>query len=134
MKVEVSFRNLPGSSAALGRAGDHTIVADRPHGKAGGEGLSFNGAQLLALALGGCFCNDMQYVAADLGVEIIELAADVTLELGGEPLVATSASLTVRCSLLDGTDPTNVVERAKEGCVVGNTLRQGMSVEISAGA
>jgi uncharacterized OsmC-like protein len=61
----VELRNIEGTEAAAGWAGDHTLVVDRPEGKAGGQGLGFNGGQLLALALGGCFCNDLRYVAAD---------------------------------------------------------------------
>ncbi len=56
----VELRNVEGTQAALGWAGAHAIVADRLQGKAGGLGLGFNGAQLLGLAMGGCFCNDVR--------------------------------------------------------------------------
>ena len=55
----IEYRVLPGTRASVGRADLHTVVADRPEGKAGGLGLGFNGGELLALAIGGCFCNDM---------------------------------------------------------------------------
>jgi len=63
-EVAVELRNIAGTEAALGWAGAHTIVVDRPDGRAGGKGLGFNGSQLLALTIGGCFCNDLRYVAA----------------------------------------------------------------------
>jgi len=66
--MTVELRNVEGTEAAMGWAGGHTIVVDRPEGKAGGLGLGFNGAQLLALALGGCFCNDLRYVPDEMGV------------------------------------------------------------------
>jgi organic hydroperoxide reductase OsmC/OhrA len=53
MTVELS--NIAGTEAALGWAGGHTLVVDRPEGRAGGKGLGFNGGQLLALTIGGCF-------------------------------------------------------------------------------
>ena len=56
----VELRNVEGTQAGLGWAGAHRLVADRPQGKAGGLGLGFNGAQLLGLAIGGCFCNDLR--------------------------------------------------------------------------
>lgn len=31
-------------------------------------GLGFNGGQPLALAIGGCLCNDLRYVAHAMGV------------------------------------------------------------------
>src|SRR5690606_12431130 len=57
--MSVSLRNIPDTQAAVGWAGSHTVVIDRPDGKAGGAGLGFNGGQMIALAIGGCFCNDL---------------------------------------------------------------------------
>ncbi len=68
VEAVVELRNVPGTEAALGWADGHTLVVDRSVGKAGGMGLGFNGAQLLGLAIGGCYCNDLRYVARDLGV------------------------------------------------------------------
>ncbi|MEK1871664.1 MAG: OsmC family protein, partial [Rhizobium altiplani] len=79
--VTVELRNVEGTQAAMGWAGPHTIIVDRPEGKAGGQGLGFNGAQLLALALGGCFCNDLRYVAEEMGVLLGRIAVSVVLEL-----------------------------------------------------
>jgi organic hydroperoxide reductase OsmC/OhrA len=130
MQVDVHLRNLPGTEAAVGWAGGHTIVADRPDGKAGGQGLGFSGAQMLALALGGCFCNDLRYVAETLGVMLDEIAVDVLLELEGDPLVATSARMSVVCSTLDGSDPAEVIDQAKKSCMVSNSLSRGVPVTI----
>jgi hypothetical protein len=46
--MNVTLRSIPDTGAAIGWAGAHTVVVDRPHGKAGGAGLRFNGGQLLA--------------------------------------------------------------------------------------
>ena len=132
MQIGVQLRSLPGTEAAVGWAGGHTIVADRPDGKAGGMGLGFNGGQLLALSLGGCFCNDLRYVAEELGARIDEITVDVQLDLAGEPLVATAARLAVDCRMADGSDPTRIIERAKSRCFVSNTLIRGVPVFISA--
>lgn len=105
MKVDVQLTNLLGTEAAVGWVGGHTIIADRPEGKAGGMGLGFNGAQLLALALGGCFCNDLRYVAEEIGVELAAISVRVSLELDGKPLLATSAHMSVDCQTSDGSDP-----------------------------
>ncbi|MCL5777143.1 OsmC family protein [Limibaculum sp. FT325] len=131
MNVNVRLRNLPGTEAAVGWAGGHTIVADRPEGRAGGLGLGFNGAQLLALSLGGCFCNDLRYVADELGVKLGDISVDVSLELSGEPLVATSARMSVALSTLDGSDPAIVVDKARSSCMVSNSLTRGVPVTIT---
>lgn len=126
----VELRNVAGTEAAVGWAGGHTIVVDRPEGKAGGSGLGFNGGQLLALALGGCYCNDLRYVAHDLGVEIGEIAVTVQLELDGAPLVATDAVLSVRCTTLDGSDPKTLIDQAWSICTVANSLNRGIPTAV----
>ncbi|MEW9306584.1 OsmC family protein [Labrys neptuniae] len=128
--VTVELRNVGETQAAMGWAGGHTIVVDRPEGKAGGMGLGFNGAQLLALSLGGCFCNDLRYAAEEMGVTVDTIAVSVALELEGKPLLATAARLEVRCRMLDGSDPQPVIERAKTICMVANSLRSGVPVGI----
>lgn len=130
MQVDVTFRNLPGTGATVGWTGSRTIVADRPEGKAGGGGLGFNGAQLLALALGGCFCNDLRYAAEKLHVDLEEIAVDVSLVLEGDPLVATSAKLKVRCKTNLGADAREVVESARASCMVANSMVAGLQVAI----
>src|SRR5438874_1093545 len=58
VSFDVEFRNVHGGAAAIGSAGPYTLVVDRPTG-GGGEGLGFNGGQLLYLAVGGCVSNDL---------------------------------------------------------------------------
>jgi len=130
----VELRNIEGTQAALGWAGGHTVVVDRPEGRAGGMGLGFNGAQLLALALGGCFCNDLRYTAEQMGVQLGKIAVTVTVEMEGQPLATTAAAMTVSCETLDGSDPQPVIEKAKAICMVANTLRQGAAVTIESAA
>jgi organic hydroperoxide reductase OsmC/OhrA len=126
----IEYRMLAGTRAAVGRAGTHSVVADRPEGKAGGMGLGFNGGELLALAIGGCFCNDMQAIADEMGVAIADLSVSVEVDFGGAPSRATSARMTVECSLADGSDPSALIERAKAVTTIGNSLRSGIPVSI----
>lgn len=131
VSITAEYRNLEGTQAAVGRAGRHTLVADRPEGRAQGMDLGFNGGQLLALALGGCFCNDLHYSADELGVTVSKLDVRVTIELDGAPLVAKRAEMTVACELADGSGPEAVIERAKARCTVAHSLRAGIEVVIS---
>lgn len=126
----VELRNVSGTEAAMGWAGGHTVVVDRPEGRAGGMGLGFNGAQLLGLAIGGCFCNDLRYTAAEMGVKLGSVAVSVTVELDGSPLLATGATMTVDCSTESGESAAAVVERAKATCMVSNSIARGVPVAI----
>ncbi len=130
VSMTVELRNVAGTETAMGWAGGHTIVVDRPEGKAGGMGLGFNGAELLALAIGGCFCNDLRYVADELGVALGKISVGVTVELEGDPLLTTAATMEVACETLDGIDPDRVIEHAKQTCMVSNSLRRGIPVTI----
>ena len=109
VSMTVELRNVEGTEAAMGWAGGHTIVVDRPPGKAGGRGLGFNGAELLALAIGGCFCNDLRYVANDMGVGLGKIAVSVTVEMAGNPLLTTGARMAVSCEMLDGSDSQRLI-------------------------
>jgi organic hydroperoxide reductase OsmC/OhrA len=129
----IEYRTLPGTRASVGRSGNHSVVADRPAGKFGGMGLGFNGGELLALALGGCFCNDMQALADQMGVEIADLRVTVDVDFAGDPVRATDARLHVECTLADGSDPHELIERAKSDTTIGNSIRAGIPFEISAG-
>jgi organic hydroperoxide reductase OsmC/OhrA len=126
----VELRNVLGTQAAIGWASSHTIVIDRPKGKAGGAGLGFNGGELLALAIGGCYCNDLRYVAHERGIEIETIAVTVTLDLEGAPLVATSAVLLVKCEISDGSDPQTLIEEAWSVCTVANSLNRGVPTTL----
>jgi len=128
----IEYRTLPGTRAAVGRAGTHSAIADRPDGKFGGMGLGFNGGELLALSIGGCFCNDMQAIADEMGVEISDLRVSVDVDFTGEPSRASAARMTVQCSLADGADPSELIQRAKAATTIGNSLRNGVPVEIAA--
>ena len=134
VSMTVELRNVEDTQAAMGWAGGHTIIVDRPEGKAGGMGLGFNGGQLLALAIGGCFCNDLRYVAEDMGVRLGKIAVTVTLNLEGRPLLATSAVMAVSCETLDGSGPAEIIARAEAISTVSNSLRQGVPVSIETDA
>lgn len=127
-RVEIALRNIAGTEAALGWAGSHTLVVDRAEGRAGGRGLGFNGAELLALAIGGCLANDL-HTADDLGVRIEAIAIDVALTLEGDPLLATAAE--VRVSRREGPDPQAIAEaiaRARAEFTVANSIARGLPV------
>jgi organic hydroperoxide reductase OsmC/OhrA len=127
----IDYRLLPGTRASVGRVGTHSVIADRPEGKSGGMGLGFNGGELLALAVGGCFCNDMQALADEMGLAIGDLKVSVSIEFGGDPVRASEVRMSVDCTLADGSDASPLIERVKALTTIGNSLRAGIPVEIA---
>ena len=131
-EITVQLRNVHGTEAALGWAGSHTLIVDRAEGKAGGKGLGFNGGQLLGLAIGGCLCNDLRYVAHDLGVQLLSVEVDVTVRLEGNPALATAAAVAVRVDAADKkTDVEALIERAAAISTVANSLQRGLSITVT---
>lgn len=128
----VEIRNVPGTQAAMGWAEGHTLVIDRPNGRAGGMGLGFNGAQLLGLTIGGCFANDLRYVAADLGLQVGEIVISVSVLLEGSPILATAAKMSVSVSMLDGSDPSELIEMTKTISMAMNSLNRGVPISVTA--
>ena len=129
--MTVQLRSIPDTEAALGWAGGHTIVVDRPDGKAGGLGLGFNGGQLLGLAIGGCFCNDLQYVAHDMGILLASVQVAVSVTFEGTPMFAKEATMQVAATPVDqSADIDAVIARAKDISSVSNSLRRGIPVQI----
>jgi len=129
--MTVQLRSIPDTEAALGWAGGHTIVVDRPNGKAGGLGLGFNGGELLGLAIGGCFCNDLQYVAHDMGILLASVQVAVSVTFEGTPMFAKEATMQVAATPVDqSADIDAVIARAKDISSVSNSLRRGIPVQI----
>ena len=128
----VSFRTIPDTRAAVGRAGTHTVVIDRPEGRAGGMGLGFNGGQLLAIAIGGCLCNDLQYTAEKMGIAVRHLAVDVSVEISGDPLVAENAEVLIAVTAEEpDADIDGLITEAKRITAVGNSVQHGFPVRFT---
>ncbi|HEY2112163.1 MAG TPA: OsmC family protein [Dongiaceae bacterium] len=107
------------------------FVVDRPEGKAGGKGLGFNGGQLLGLAIGGCFCNDLHYVAHEMGLHLTSVEVDVMVSFEGSPLLATGAVLRARVSAAEtGADIEDLIKRAQAVSTVSNSLKRGIPVHF----
>ena len=130
--MTVQLRNIPDTQAAVGWAGSHTVVVDRPEGKAGGKGLGFNGGQLLGIAIGGCLCNDLRYVAAERGIRITTIAVDVSVTFEGDPLICSAASVDVSLTAeAPDAEIAALIERAREISAVSNSIQRGVPVMIA---
>ena len=81
------MRNVAGRAAAIGSAGSHTLVVDRPV-DSGGDGLGFNGGELLYLAVAGCVSNDLFREAKARDIELTRVRVRVRGDFGGAPTVS----------------------------------------------
>ncbi|WP_096787705.1 OsmC family protein [Rhodobacter sp. CZR27] len=119
-KISVSYSSIAGTQAGLGRtSAGRTVIADRPPGVAGGEGLGFNGAELLAASLGGCFWNDLHHVSEALGATVSVRRVEAWVDLAGEPPRIVRAHIAVA---LEGDAAERVFEEARDSSTIAHSL------------
>ncbi len=125
MSTHVRFRYaaIAETAAGLGRSdGGRTLVADRPRGRAGGLGLGCSGGDLLAAALGGCFWNDLHYVADAAGAAVRVETVEADIELAGNPPRVVRAHVTARLAGNDEHVLQRIFETAAAASTVANSL------------
>lgn len=129
-RVTMSYTAVTGTEAGLGRSGSRSLIADRPEGVAGGSGLGFNGAELLAAALGGCFWNDLYHMAHAAGVPISVAAVEAAVELAGNPLRVVRAQITARLSGAPEATLREILAAAAETSTIASSLRAAFPVHV----
>ena len=133
MSVQLPQHSRHASGDGLGREVAR-LSSIAPTAEPAGWALGLMGGQLLALAIGGCFCNDLQYVAHDMGVRLASIEVDVMVAFEGSPLLATQASMHVAVTAADkSADVDGVIRRAKEISSVSNSVRRGVPIHIVGG-
>jgi putative redox protein len=131
-KTTVHVRTVHDASFSLGWTGQHSVTIDRPIDQAG-SGLGFNGGELLLLAIGGCFANDLQREAITRGIELRGVRVVTECEWGGEPLRAQNVQLSVRVEATGASENEilDLVEHVDAIAEIPNSLRLGTEVTLA---
>jgi len=128
---EVQFRNVAGEATAIGNAGPFTLVVDRPAGD-GGNGLGFNGGELLYLAVGGCVSNDLFREAAIRGIHLRNVRVIVRGDFSGAPAVSGPVSYEVVLSGDASREQLeDLVAHVDAIAEIPNSLRRGTAVSLT---
>ena len=122
---------MANSSLALGSAGPRTITIDRSK-EAGGLGLGFNGGELLLLAIGGCYSNDIFREATKRKIEVREVQISVNADWGGDPVRAQNVSFKVVVDA-NATEEQilELIQHTDRVAEIPNSLRFGTEVELA---
>ncbi len=130
VSFEVEFRNVRGRAASIGSAGPYTLVVDRP-ADAGGEGIGFNGGQLLYLAIGGCVSNDLFREAGARGIRLTHVRVRVVGGFAGDPAVSEPVAYDVEVA---GDAPREqlqeLVAHVDAIAEIPNSVRRGTPVKL----
>ena len=131
-QTSICVRTVQDACVAVGWTGHRTLTVDRPE-QAGGMGLGFNGGELLLLAIGGCYCNDIFREAAKLGIVIASVQVDVQADWGGEPVRAQNVTYSTRIEAkADEADILALIEQTDRVAEIPNSLRLGTAVMLAA--
>jgi uncharacterized OsmC-like protein len=131
METRAEIRTVDGCTTAVGWTGPRTLTIDRPEA-AGGGGRGYSGGELLALAVGACYTNDIFREATKRGVRVERARVTVTIawtaDLARAEAIAYSVELAgpaTEQELLALCDHTDGVAE------IHNTLRVGTRVELA---
>lgn len=130
-QTTVYIRTMPDASTAIGWAGHRTLTIDRAE-TAGGMGLGYSGGELLFLAIGACYCNDIFRETDKRNIKVKRVAIDVNGDWGGDPVhaqnVTFSAKVEAEASENEIHDLLMHTDRVAE---IPNSLRLGTPVTLA---
>ncbi len=129
-KTTVHVKTLSGASAAVGWAGPRTVTIDRQE-SAGGLGIGFNGGELLLLAIGACYTNDLYREASKQGMKLNSVSVDVEGDWGGDPVRAQDVTFSVRVeSPASEAEVLALMKHTDQVAEIHNSLRMGTKVAL----
>ncbi|MGD0166130.1 MAG: OsmC family protein [Gaiellaceae bacterium] len=130
-QTTVHVRSVHDATFSVGWAGKHSLTIDRPEQEAG-CGYGFSGADLLLMALGACYANDLQREAEARGIELHGVRVVCECDWGGEPPQAQNIRLSARIEAQAGEDEILELAEYVDGhSSVHSTLRRGVDVPVA---
>jgi uncharacterized OsmC-like protein len=126
----VEIRTVSGSSLAVGSSGPRSVTIDRTK-ESGGLGLGFSGGELLLLAIGACYSNDVFREAAKRNISVTSVQVQVHAEWAGDPVRAQNVSFDVSVEA-DGSEAeiSELIQHTDPVAEIPNSLRFGTEVKL----
>lgn len=129
--LTVTVRGLRGHQAVGQQEDDGVLPLDRPVA-AGGTGLGFNGGHLMLLGWGACYKSTLVAAAEARDIEVRDLRLDVRGEMVDSPSRIAVVHMDVHLDTDAGPeDERKLVEVAKHGCAVSNTLARAADMHVT---
>ena len=117
---------------ATGRAAarSHTVFVDRPIEKGGSDRGPLGGEYLL-IALGGCFLSTLLAAVRTREADVSNVRVSVTGTIGGVPERFEAMAVRVSAKYRDGDLMRKLVAMSERGCLVTNTLKDAVALEVT---
>ena len=130
-QMSVHVRSAHEGTFSVGWSGKHSLVIDRSPGD-GGQGMGFNGGQLLLLALGACYANDVFREADRRDLEVLGVRVVVECDWEGTPTTARNVRFSTRVeAAADEDEILELIHHVDGIAEIHNTLRNGIEVELA---
>ena len=130
-QMSVHVRSAHEGTFSVGWSGTHSLVIDRSPTD-GGQGVGFDGGQLLLLAIGACYVNDIFREADKRDLEVLGVRVVVECDWEGDPPCAQGVRFSTRVeAAADEDEILDLIRHVDEIAEVHNTLRHGTDVELA---
>ncbi len=125
------IQTLNNKSTGIGWTGKRTITIDRAT-EEGGNDLGYSGSELLLLAIGTCFSNDIFREASRFGIKVKNVSVDVEADWSGTPVRAHHVKYSVKVEAdASKEDISKLIEHTDEIAEIPNSLRVETSVKLA---
>jgi putative redox protein len=126
MQIEIRQIGVSTSEAAIR---EHRVPIDRPAAKGGADAGPMGGELFLA-AVGGCFMSNLLAAIAARNAKISGVSTDVIATLTESPARFSAIELRVSADYEDRELLEKMVEIAERGCIMVNTLRGKIDLQV----
>ncbi len=116
-------------SASDAEARGHHLTVDRPEPK-GGQDKGPMGGEALLMGLGGCFMSNLLAAAIARDIDLRDARAEVEGDLADAPPRYTAVRMRVSANCQPATELAKLVLIAERGCIVANTLRNAVELNV----
>jgi putative redox protein len=129
MKIQLRQVSTSTSEATLG---NHRVLIDRPAAK-GGADMGPMGGELFLAAIGGCFMSNLLAAIAARKAPVSNVRTQVIASLADSPTRFSAVELYVTADSQDQDQLERLVAIADRGCIMMNTLRGKLDVQVRIG-
>jgi putative redox protein len=129
MKIQIRQVSTSTSEATLG---NHQVLIDRPAAK-GGADMGPMGGELFLAAIGGCFMSNLLAAITARETPVSNVRTQVIASLADSPPRFSAVELYVTADSQDQELLQRLVAIADRGCIMMNTLRGKLDVQVRIG-
>jgi len=127
-EIKIAIRQTSASTSEADIR-QHKVLVDRPESK-GGADQGPMGGELFLAAIGGCFMSNLLAAIKGRQADVSDAQTEVIGTLGESPVRFTAVELSVSAKYSDRELFEKLVEIADRGCIMMNTLRGKLDINV----